>query len=77
MNNIEAFEADINLPYNKFEMKTAELHLPDKFDWIVVNPPWLDASCLPGESIISLGIYDKDQVMIENSLNIASIYMSM
>jgi methylase of polypeptide subunit release factors len=32
--------------------------LPKAFDWILINPPWLAASRLDGESAIGEGVYD-------------------
>jgi hypothetical protein len=38
-----------------------------------VNPPWIPASKLEGESVIADGVYDKNSKMLTSSLKLASI----
>jgi methylase of polypeptide subunit release factors len=45
--------------------------MPKQFDWIVINPPWIAASRMEGESSLADAVYD-DSNMFENSLLLAS-----
>jgi hypothetical protein len=56
-------EFDLRKP-EKFQIKTMHARLPSLFDWIILNPPWMAASKLPGESVIVDGVYDKDFLML-------------
>lgn len=49
----------------------SEFKKPHKFDWIVINPPWLVSSKIEGESALADAVYD-DSLMLKNSLKLAS-----
>ncbi len=49
-----------------------EYKIQKQFDLIFINPPWIAASKLEGDSVIGDGIYDKDSKMLINSLTLAS-----
>lgn len=51
-----------------------EAQLPKTFDFITINPPWLVASKMEGESLVADGVYDKNAAMLENSIKLASNY---
>jgi len=45
-----------------------------QFDWIVINPPWLAASRLEGDSGLGDAVYDEGSLMLQNSIRLASIH---
>lgn len=71
LSNVEALQFDL-LQQKDFEVKTMEFKVPKKFDYVIINPPWLSASKFEGESMIAEGVYDKDSMVLENSLKLAS-----
>lgn len=49
--------------------------MPKQFDCIVINPPWLAASRLQGDSGIGDGVYDEKGLMLQNSIRLASTHL--
>lgn len=72
LGNVEAFEFDLK-KQAKFQLETGEFKLPKKFDWIVINPPWIAASRMEGESSLADAVYD-DSNMLVNSLQLSSTH---
>ena len=71
LGNVEALQFNVK-DQAKFEIMTMEHKLQKAFDLIFINPPWISASKLAGNSVIGDGVYDKDSQMLINSLTLAS-----
>ena len=42
---------------------------PLKYDLIMINPPWVHAKQIEGESMLQMGVYDEKATFLQNSLN--------
>lgn len=51
------------------------MNLPEKFDLLICNPPWLPGSFLSGSNLskfdLDLGVYDPDEQFLKSMMNFA------
>lgn len=41
-----------------------QYRLPKVFDYILINPPWISAPKMQGESVLADGVYDEKSKML-------------
>lgn len=45
-----------------------------QYDFIVCNPPWLNASFVFSQNDLDNAVYDPDHIFLRSAFNFASIY---
>jgi len=53
-----------------------KVSFPQKFDMIVCNPPWVNASPLKGHDLIEDGNFDPDHKYLKNVFKFVSLHMT-
>lgn len=60
----------------KYKSILLNLNLPQEYDLIICNPPWIPASKVKAVNPLDNGVYDPDEKFLKSALNFARLHLT-